>query len=243
MNRRKEEQPNTSWNSFKIHLRDVDKKDKTNQKRTSFGVELDQRQEEEGSNEMCQGAEKEGSGLLCRGEKAVLLASLLHLGTNLLIHKRRASSLMSIEHLDLTTTWAMVKRAFLWWMCALSDSPLTPLSRVVTEAPMSGVGASTCDQIVQHFLLHFGPDGVGKHKNTLCLGLGMEESSVGPASDAAAQPTKEVLCLGKACGLFPVSFRHDAMGMREETGKVVGDFVGCKCGKVLLSVVVRNKVR
>ena len=41
---------------------------------TSFGVELDQRQEEEGSNEMCQGAKKEGSGWLCRGKKAALLA-------------------------------------------------------------------------------------------------------------------------------------------------------------------------
>jgi len=53
-NRRKEEQ-NTSWNSFKIHLRDVDAKRQMNRKTTSFGVELDQGKQEEGFNEMCQG--------------------------------------------------------------------------------------------------------------------------------------------------------------------------------------------
>jgi len=56
----------------------------------------------------------------------------------------------------------------------------------VAKAEMSGVGASVCDQIVQYFLLHFGPDGMGKQKNALCLGLAVEESIVGPASDAAA---------------------------------------------------------
>jgi len=50
---------------------------------------------------------------------------------------------------------------------------------------MSGVGVSACDQIVQYFLLHFGPDGVGKQKNALYLGLGVEESIAGPTSDAA----------------------------------------------------------
>jgi len=56
----------------------------------------------------------------------------------------------------------------------------------MTKAEMGGVGASACDQIVQHFLLQFGPDGVGKLKNLLHLGLGVEESIAGPASDAAA---------------------------------------------------------
>jgi len=56
----------------------------------------------------------------------------------------------------------------------------------MAKAEMSGVGASVCDQIVHYFLLHFGPDGVSKQKNVLCLGLGVEESIVGPASDAAA---------------------------------------------------------
>jgi len=52
--------------------------------------------------------------------------SLLHLGRNLLIHKRRASSLMSIENWDLTMTRVMLKQAFLRLMHVLSDSPLTP---------------------------------------------------------------------------------------------------------------------
>jgi len=53
------------------------------------------------------------------------------------------------------------------------------------KAPVSGVGASICDQVVQDFLLHFGPDGGGKHENALYLGLRVEESSASPASDAA----------------------------------------------------------
>ena len=63
MNRRKEEQ-NISWNSFKIHLRDVDTKRQINQKTTSFGAELDQGEEGEGLNETHQGAGREaGDGL------------------------------------------------------------------------------------------------------------------------------------------------------------------------------------
>jgi len=58
--------------------------------------------------------------------------------------------------------------------------------RVVTKAPVGGIGVSTCDQIVQHFLLHLGPNRVGKQENALCLGFGMEELSAAPASDAAA---------------------------------------------------------
>ena len=58
--------------------------------------------------------------------------------------------------------------------------------RVVTKTPVGGVGASICDQIVQDFLLHLGPNGVGKQENALCLGFGMEELIAGPASDAAA---------------------------------------------------------
>jgi len=58
--------------------------------------------------------------------------------------------------------------------------------RVVTKAPVSGVGSSMCDQIVQFFLFHLGPNGVGKQENALHLGFGMEEFSAGPASDAAA---------------------------------------------------------
>jgi len=97
------------------------------------------------------------------------------------------------------------------------------------KEPVSGVGTSMCDQVVQDFLLHFGPDAVGKHENALCLGLGVEESSAGPASDAAAQRTEEILCLGQACGLFPVLCHHDVMGTREETGKVGGHCVAHKC--------------
>jgi len=82
-----------------------------------------------------------GSGRLGRREKAALLGDpvtqllellfrknvLVVLGEKLqlLIHKRRAFSLMSIEYLDLTRTRAMVKRAILRWMHPLSDSPLT----------------------------------------------------------------------------------------------------------------------
>jgi len=33
-------------------------------------------------------------------------------------------------------------------------------NRVVMKAKMSGIGASICDQVIQYFLLHFGPDGV-----------------------------------------------------------------------------------
>jgi len=51
---------------------------------------------------------------------------------------------------------------------------------------MSDVGTSACDQIVQHFLLHFGPHGVSKQKNVLHLGLGVKERIAGPASEAAA---------------------------------------------------------
>jgi len=51
---------------------------------------------------------------------------------------------------------------------------------------VSRVGASMCDQIVQCFLFHLGPNGVGKQENALHLGLGVEESIAGSASDAAA---------------------------------------------------------
>jgi len=97
------------------------------------------------------------------------------------------------------------------------------------KEPVSGVGTSMCDQVIQDFLLRFGSDAVGKHEKALCLGLEVEESSAGPASDAAAQWTEEVLCLGKVCGLFPTLCHHDGMGTREETGKVVGHCVGHKC--------------
>jgi len=59
-------------------------------------------------------------------------------------------------------------------------------SRVMMKAEMSGVGASIGNQILQYFLLHFGPDGVGKQKNIMYLGLGVKESIAGPASNAAA---------------------------------------------------------
>jgi len=77
-------------------------------------------------------------------------------------------------------------------------------SRVMTKAEMSGVGTSVCDPIIQHFLLHFGPDSVGKQKNVLHLGLGVlvKEIIAGPASNAAAQPAKEILCLWKVCGRY-----------------------------------------
>jgi len=42
------------------------------------------------------------------------------------------------------------------------------------------------DQVVQNFLLQFGPDSVSKHENALDLVLGMEKSVPGSASDAAA---------------------------------------------------------
>jgi len=53
-------------------------------------------------------------------------------------------------------------------------------STVMTKAETSGVGASTGDQILQYFLLHFGPDGVGKRKSILHLGLGGERKHCGP---------------------------------------------------------------
>jgi len=58
--------------------------------------------------------------------------------------------------------------------------------RVVTEAPVGSIGASTCDQIVENFLLQLGPNSVDKQKNTLCLGFGVPELTPGLASDAAA---------------------------------------------------------
>jgi len=59
-------------------------------------------------------------------------------------------------------------------------------SRVVAKAPVSGIGASACDQIVQYCLLQLGPDSVSKQNNVLYLRLWVEESIAGPASDAAA---------------------------------------------------------
>ena len=76
-------------------------------------------------------------------------------------------------------------------------------SSIVTKAPVGSSGASMCDQIVQDFLFHLGPNGVGKQENALCLGLGVPELIPSSASDAAAQSTEEVLGVGKVCGLFP----------------------------------------
>jgi len=101
--------------------------------------------------------------------------------------------------------------------------------RVVTEEPVGSTGASTCDQVVKKFLLQLGPNGVGKQKNALHLGFGVPELIPGSASDAAAQATKEVLGVGKVCGLFPWLCSHLELGIREETGKAVGHCVGCKC--------------
>jgi len=95
------------------------------------------------------------------------------------------------------------------------------------KAPVGGIGTSICNQIVQYFLLHLGPNGVGKQEYALYLGFGVKELSTGPASDAAAEPTEEILCLGKVCGLFPGLCSHDVMGSREETRKVVGHCGGC----------------
>jgi len=52
-----------------------------------------------------------------------------------------------------------------------------------------------CDQIVQHFLLHLGPDGVGKHENALHLGFGIEELSASPASDAGSRLRRSFACV------------------------------------------------
>jgi len=51
---------------------------------------------------------------------------------------------------------------------------------------VGGVGASICDQIVQYFLLHLGPNVVGQQENALYLGFRMKELNADPASDAAA---------------------------------------------------------
>jgi len=58
--------------------------------------------------------------------------------------------------------------------------------RVVTKAPVASIGASTCDQIVENFLLQLGPNSVGKQKNSLCLGFGVPELIPSSASDATA---------------------------------------------------------
>jgi len=113
-------------------------------------------------------------------------------------------------------------------------------SRVVTKASMSGIGASVCDQVIQHFLLQFGPDGVGKHKKVLDLGLGMGKGMTSSSSNAAAKPSKKVLCLRKVCELLPVLDSHNIVRIRKE---VVRHCVGHKHWKILLLVIVRNKVR
>jgi len=87
---------------------------------------------------------------------------------------------------------------------------------VVMKASMSGIGASVCDQVIQHFLLWFGPDGVGKHENIPDLGLGVEKGMMGSACNAAMKPSKEVLCLRKVCGSFPVLDNHDIIGIGKE---------------------------
>ena len=79
---------------------------------------------------------------------------------------------MSIEYLDLTITRARVKRLAM-------DACLVRFTinsgGVVTKAPVSGIGASICDQIVQNFLLHLRPNSVGKQENALDLGFRVEE--------------------------------------------------------------------
>jgi len=99
---------------------------------------------------------------------------------------------------------------------------------VVMNAPVGGIGASMCDQIVQNFLLQLGPNGAGKQENALDLGFGVEELIAGPAGDAAAQPAEEVFCLGKVCGLFQWLCFHEELGIRKETGKAAGHGVGCE---------------
>jgi len=107
---------------------------------------------------------------------------------------------------------------------------------VVTKAPMSSLDASMGNQVVQNFLLQFGLDSVSKHENALDLALGVEKGISGPASDAAAQSAKEVLCLSKVCWLFPLLVGHDVMGMREETEKIA-KVVG-HCWLYLLKICV-----
>jgi len=75
--------------------------------------------------------------------------------------------------------------------------------RVVMEAPVGSSGTSICDQIVENFLLQLGPNGVGKQNDALYLGFGVPELIPSSASDATAEATKEVLGMGKVCGLFP----------------------------------------
>jgi len=62
------------------------------------------------------------------------------------------------------------------------------------------------------------------NRRTLCVFVGLRTPELisSPASDAAAQSTKEVLGLGKVQGLFPGLRIHEEMGIRVETGKTVG---------------------
>jgi len=58
--------------------------------------------------------------------------------------------------------------------------------------------------------------------------------------DAAAKPPEEISCMQKICGLFPLLHSHDIVRIWKE---VVGHCVGYDHWKMMLLVVVRNKVR
>jgi len=96
-----------------------------------------------------------------------------------------------------------------------------------------------CNQIIEHFLFHFRPDGVSEHKDILNLGLWACIIVVGFPSNTAVKASKVFFCLRKVCGLFPVLLAPDVFSI----GKKVGHCVGHNCWMILLLVVVKKKER
>jgi len=87
-------------------------------------------------------------------------------------------------------------------------------SRAVMEADTSGIGASVCDQIIQHFMSQGRPDGVGKHANVLDLGLAGEMDMTDSPTDAAAKPSEKSPCVWEICELFPELHSHNVIKIR-----------------------------
>ena len=84
-------------------------------------------------------------------------------------------------------------------------------------------------------------NGVGNHERILDLGLRIETGMTGASGDAAAKPSKKVSSAQKMCGLFPVL--HSSHDIIRVWKKVVGHCVGYNYWKMVLLVIVRNKVR
>jgi len=95
-------------------------------------------------------------------------------------------------------------------------------SWVVMETDLGGIGSSVSDQVIQRFMFQCRPDGVGKHKNVLHLGLGIEKGIACSPNNAAVKSSENNSCMWEICGLFPELHCHDIIGITKE---VVGHCV------------------